>query len=141
MINCLIKGIASKLYEVFKNITIYTEKVPQGFVTPSFYIKCLTHNDELKLFESKKKITRFDITYFPSKDSLENEREINGTLAKLVDNMRVIQAEGHKIKGFDISNEKVDGVLHYFVSYNITLLKDKININMEDLKERTDVNG
>lgn len=143
MINYLINGIANKLNEVFANITIYAEKVPQDFLTPCFFIKCLTHNDDLRLFEGKKKITKFDIAYFPNEGegSLATEKEINYILAKLVDNMRVIEAEGHKIKGYEISTEKVDDVLHYFVSYNLTLIKENENMNMEELSERTDING
>lgn len=141
MINSLINGIANKLNEVFANITIYAEKVPQDFLTPCFFIKCLTHNDDLRLFDGKKKITKFDIAYFPTEGSLAVEKEINDILAKLVDNMRVIEAEGHKIRGYEISTEKVDDVLHYFISYNLTLVKENKNVNMEDLKERTDING
>lgn len=140
MINYLINGIANKLNKIFANTTIYIEKVPQNFLTPCFFIKCLTHSDDLRLFEGKKKITKFDIAYFPNEGSLETEKEINDILAKLVDNMRVIEAEGHKIRGYEISTEKVDDVLHYFISYNLTLIKENENMNMEELSERTDIN-
>lgn len=141
MINKLIEGISKKLYAVFGDIKIYVEEVPQGFVTPCFYIRCLTHNDSLMLFDTKKKITKFDILYFPTENSLNEEYEINNVLAVLVDSLNIIEAEGHKVKGFNSTTEKVDGVLHFFVDYNITLIKTEEDIKMEILKERTDVNG
>ena len=141
MINKLIEGISKKLYEVLGDIKIYVEEIPQNFVTPSFYIKCLTHSDNLMLFDTKKKITKFDILYFPAENNLNKEYEVNNVLAVLVDSLNIIEAEGHKVKGFNITTEKVDGVLHFFVDYNIALVKPGEDIKMENLKERTDVNG
>lgn len=152
MINTLIEGIACKLNEGFPDITIYSEKVPQNFKTPSFYIKCLTHSDSLLLSGNKRKITNFDIMYFPSEGAYNKEKELNGVLDKLVENMRLIEAGGYKIKAYDISAKKVDDVLHYFVSYNFINLKNKENVKMEileqhgsvkmeNLEERNGVNG
>ncbi len=141
MINKLIEGISKKLYEVFGNVKIYVDEIPQNFVTPSFFVKCLTHNDNLMLFDTKRKITKFDILYFPTENNLNKEYEVNNVLAVLVDSLNIIEADGHKVKGLNITTEKVDGVLHFFVDYNITLIKQGENIKMENLKERTDVNG
>lgn len=152
MINALIEGIACKLNEGFPEIAIYSEEVPQNFKTPSFYIKCLTHSDSLLLSGNKRKITSFDIMYFPLERSYSKEKELNSVLSKLVENMRLIKAEGYKIKAYDISTKKVDGVLHYFVSYNFINLKNKDDVKMEileqhgsvkmeNLEERNVVNG
>lgn len=135
MINTLIEGIACKLNEGFPDVTIYSEEVPQNFNTPAFYIKCLTHSDSLLLAGNKRKITSFDIMYFPSEEEHNKQEEMNRVLCLLVENMRFIEAGGYKIKAYDTSSEKVDNVLHYFTSYNFINLKSKEDVKMEILKQ------
>lgn len=140
MINTLIEAISGKLLSLFENGVIYTEKVPQNFITPSFYIRCIDHSDNILLSDNRRKSTTFDIVYFPTENSLTAQEEMNNVLAVLAENMHFINAGDRVLKSYDVTTNR-DEELHYIVSYKFIALKDKKNIKMEILKERTDVNG
>lgn len=139
MINLLIEAISNKLLSLFENAVIYTEKVPQNFITPSFYIRCINHSDNILLFDNRRKDSMFDIVYFPMENSLTAQEEMNNVLAVLAENMHFINAGDKIIKAYDVTTNR-DDELHYIVSYKFIALKDNENIKMEILKERTDVN-
>lgn len=140
MINLLIEAISNKLLSLFEDAVIYTEKIPQNFITPSFYIRCINHSDDILLSDNRRKSTAFDIVYFPTENSLTAQKEMNNVLAILAENMHFINAGDKIIKAYDVTTNR-DEELHYIVSYKFIALKDNENIKMEILKERTDVNG
>ncbi|MGN1318070.1 MAG: DUF6838 family protein [Lachnospirales bacterium] len=140
MINDFISVIADKLAELFGNIPIYSENVPQGLQTACFYVKCINHSQNL-MTNGKRKISSFDIMYIPVENSINTEQEINDVLAKLTDEFVSVEVENKIFKGTDISVEKVDGVLHYFVNFNFnTLYKNADIMDYLKLKE-VEVNG
>ena len=140
MINLLIEAISNKLLSLFEDAVIYTEKIPQNFIAPSFYIRCINHSDDILLSDNRRKSTTFDIVYFPTENSLTAQEEMNNVLAVLAENMHFINAGDKIIKAYDVTTNR-DEELHYIVSYKFIALKDNENIKMEILKERTDVNG
>lgn len=140
MINTLIEAISDKLLSLFEYAVIYTEKIPQNFITPSFYIRCINHSDDILLSDNRRKSTTFDIVYFPTENSLTAQEEMNNVLAVLAENMHFINAGDRVLKSYDVTTNS-DEELHYIVSYKFIALIDKKNIKMEILKERTDVNG
>ena len=70
MINTLIEAISDKLLSLYEDAVIYTEEIPQNFITPSFYIRCINHSDDILLSDNRRKSTTFDIVYFPAENSL-----------------------------------------------------------------------
>lgn len=140
MINTLIEAISDKLLSLFEYAVIYTEKIPQNFITPSFYIRCINHSDDILLSDNRRKSTTFDIVYFPTENSLTAQEEMNNVLAVLAENMHFINTGDRVLKSYDVTTNS-DEELHYIVSYKFIALIDKKNIKMEILKERTDVNG
>lgn len=140
MINLLIEAISNKILSLFENAVIYTDKVPQNFITPSFYIKCITHSDNILLFDNRRKSTTFDIVYFPTENSLTAQEEMNNVLAILAENLHFINIGNQVIKAYDVESNR-DEELHYIVTYKFIALKDNENVNMEILEERTGVNG
>ena len=140
MINTLIEAISDKLLSLYEDAVIYTEEIPQNFITPSFYIRCINHSDDILLSDNRRKSTTFDIVYFPAENSLTAQEEMNNVLAVLAENMHFIDAGDKVIKAYDVTTNK-DEELHYIVTYKFIALKDNENIKMEILKERTDVNG
>ena len=140
MINLLIEAISNKILSLFENVVIYTDKVPQNFITPSFYIKCINHSDNILLFDNRRKSTTFDIVYFPTENSLTAQEEINNVLAILAENLHFINTGNQVIKAYDVESNR-DEELHYIVTYKFIALKDNENVNMEVLNERTGVNG
>ena len=114
MINLLIEAISNKILSLFENVVIYTDKVPQNFITPS--------------------------VYFPTENSLTAQEEINNVLAILAENLHFINTGNQVIKAYDVESNR-DEELHYIVTYKFIALKDNENVNMEVLNERTGVNG
>lgn len=124
MINELIEIIAFNLASIFgEDMPIYSENVPQGLETGCFYIRNLTHSEK-KLIGGRRKLTDFDIMYIPSEGSLETEKELNNILATITERFRGFTLGTKVFKGTEISAEKEDGVLHYFISFNFNV-KDK----------------
>ncbi|MDO4301549.1 MAG: hypothetical protein Q4D26_09200 [Clostridia bacterium] len=140
MINTLIDAIANKIMELFEDVAVHTDKAPQDFVTSSFYIKCISHSDNILLFDNRRKAFTFDIVYFPAENSLTAQEEMNNVLAVLAENMHFINIGDKVIKDYDVETNR-DEELHYIVTYKFIALKDDEDINMEILKERTGVNG
>lgn len=141
MLNEFIGAIADKLVGIFgEDIPIYSENVPQGLQTSCFYIRSITHSQNL-MTRGKRKISSFDIMYIPKENSLDTEQELNTVLAKLVDELTFVESNNKIFKGTDIDAEKVDGALHYFVNFNFnTLYKDSDLMESLDLKE-VGING
>lgn len=140
MINTLINAVANKITNLFNGIAVYTDKVPQDFITPSFYIKCINHSDNILLFDNRRKSTTFGIVYFPTENSLTAQEEMNNVLAILAENLHFINTGNQVIKAYDVESNR-DEELHYIVTYKFIALKDNENVNMEILEERTGVNG
>ncbi len=145
MVNMLIEAICDKLTALFEDTVVYTEKVPQNFTTPSFYIRCINYSDDILLFDNRRKIAVFDITYFPAENSLTAQEEMNSVAVKLRENMHFINVGDNILKSYDTDINKDNSndceELHFIVSYKYILFKEKDDVKMEVLKERNDVNG
>lgn len=140
MINTLINAVANKITNLFNGIAVYTGKVPQNFITPSFYIKCINHSDNILLFDNRRKSTTLDIVYFPIENSLTAQEEMNNVLVALAENMHLVEVGNKVVKAYDTETNR-DEELHYIVNYKFIAFKGNEDIKMEILKERTDVNG
>ena len=145
MINMLIEAIGNKLIDMFENIAVYTEKAPQNFATPSFYVRCIKHSDAILLFDNRRKTAVFDITYFPAENSLTAQEEMNSVVAVLGENLHFISVGNNILKSYDTDINKDSGndseELHFIVSYKYILFKEKDDVKMEVLEERNEVNG
>lgn len=138
MINEFITAIADRLAEIFgDDVPIYAENVPQGLKTGCFYINCINHTQNIMTF-GKRKMTDFDVMYLPAEGSLSAESEINEALVYLTDEFTQLEVNGKIFKGTDVSVQKTDGVLHYFISFDFNTLNDRGDV-MESLEIDTDV--
>ncbi|KMY49232.1 phage tail terminator family protein [Peribacillus loiseleuriae] len=128
MINHIIDGISIKLNQVFgDSYEIYSEDIKQGFKEPCFFIVPLLATSTSLLGVRSKRNHAFDIHFFPS--SSEPNREINDISALLIDEMELITVDGYLVRGTKMSTETVNGVLHFFVNYNMVMLKDMLKEN------------
>lgn len=142
MINKIIDGISIKLNQVFGDgYSIYSEGVEQGLTEPCFFIAFLnfgqTHRRGNRYFREH----FFDIHYFPLSEE-EKNNEINEVSEQLTSELEYIQVDGDLIRGTDINHETVNGVLHFFVNYNLHVYKvgDVID-RMETLEIDNGVKG
>ena len=133
MINDIIAGISKKLYATFgENYPVYVEDVEQYLQEPCF---CITHvTTSQQRISTYRYITKnlFDILFFAA-DGQEKKNQMHTTANKLFDALEYIQAPvNDTLNGINMRYEIVDGVLHFFVNYDIVLIKkDDDNSKME----------
>lgn len=141
MINKIIDAISISLNSAFGDgYEIYTESIEQGLQEPCFSVFCL--NPTNNLFRNNKyfRNNQFCIQYFPSTD--EPKAECNTVLEKLFDCMELITVNGDLTRGSRMNGEVVDGVLNFFINYNMFVYKVEVPAdNMEVLGIETDTKG
>lgn len=141
MVNKLIDAISIKLNQVFGDgKRIYSELVQQGLKEPCFFITVLNPAQNqvvgLRYFVEHP----FDIHYFPA--TLGNNEEIQDMASQLFDALEYITLiDCDLVRGNKMHYEKVDGVLHFFVKYNMFIKKVVESDNMETLTVNNDMKG
>ena len=125
MVNKIIAGISIKLNQVFgEDYEIYTSEIKQGLKEPCFFIKCLDVNQNQVIGSRYFRSQPFDIHYFPK---TEEDSELLETVEKLFDTLEYITLEdGDLLHGSKMNGEVADGVLHFFVNYDLHVLKEKV---------------
>lgn len=141
MINRIIDAIAASIFEEFGNsYTIYVESVEQGLKEPCFFISSLNPTNDLFLNRRYFRSNQFCIDYIPS--TAEHKRECNSVADRLYSCLeRIWIDKTDSTRGTKMNYEIVDGVLHFFVNYDMFVYKIVESTPMEDLKHTTGVKG
>lgn len=137
MITKITNGISVKLDQEFANSIIYTEEVEQGFKEPCFFIKLINPESSHVLGNRYKRVNSFDIHYFPSENGGNDELLV--VAEKMIDALEYIYIADGLIRGTDMNYKIVKGVLHFFINYDMFVLKptipeeymEKLNVVME----------
>lgn len=131
-INDVLIGISIKLDATFgSDYTVYVEDVPQEFKTPAFFIALLDPSMEQLRGERYKLTLPFDIHYFGS-----GNMEAHSTLSKLMKDMEYITlVNTDTLRGTNMNGQIVDGVLHFFVNYNVILVEELVQDFMDSLEQ------
>jgi hypothetical protein len=137
MVNDLIDAISIKLNQAFGDSKkIYSETVKQGLQEPCFFIAVLNPSQKQMVGNRYFRQHPFDIHYFPAVQG--NNNELQEMAAELFDALEYITlTNGDLLRGTKMHYETVDGVLHFFVNYNMFIHKIKTNDNMEVLTIKT----
>lgn len=126
MLNDIITGIAKALGTTFgPDYRVYKNDVKQGLTEPCFFIATLKPDQKPLLGDRAIWHNPFDIHFFP-KEPGTNE-ELYNVAEQLMFGLRYITLpNGDLLRGLSISYEVVDGVLHFFVTYNmiVNILKE-----------------
>ncbi len=72
MVSSINDEVKNKLLSLYPGITIYDEKVPQKFKTPSFFISIYDQDYEKRLNTKYKSTISYDISYFPHEEYNKN---------------------------------------------------------------------
>lgn len=124
MINDIINGISVKLNEVFgSKCKIYKENIKQGLVEPCFNIVVLEPTQSAKLPSRYFRSYPFDIHYFPESSDKPKE-EMYEVAEKLLIGLEYITVLDNFCRGTKMRYELVDGVLHFFVNYDLYIKKE-----------------
>lgn len=138
MLNEIIRGISIKLNSVFGDgYAIYQDDVAQGLEEPCFFIAVLKPEWSPLLGRRAMMRNPFVVQYFPT-DSGQNE-EMYQVADRLMEALEfIILLNGDLLHGTDMNYEVADGVLHFFIHYNLPLIRPEEQINMEDLDVNVD---
>ena len=147
MINKIIDAISNALGDEFGDgFEIYTESVEQGLQEPCFSIVCINPTNKLFLGnESKKRYYRqnqFCIHYFPPEVEDKNQ-DIWSVVERLYSCLDTIEVESDEPdqRGTQMHSEVSDGVLNFFVNYDMYVYVSTEADEMENLELSTDVKG
>ena len=139
MLNETIDGISVKLNETFGGeYTIYKENVPQDLHEPAFIITHLITLNSAKLPNRYLRKQTFNIKYFP-KDKYNAKNEMYDVAEKMLIALEYINLSHNEnfdnlCRGTKMRYEVVDGILHFFVNYDLFVKKEVVKQdNMEDL--------
>lgn len=133
MINEIIKGVSIKLNTAFEGkYKIYQNDVEQGFTIPCFFISAL--KPDIAPLQKNRFMNRnpLDVHYFPT--SRRNNSEMFKVAGDLMECLEFITLpNGDVLHGTSMSYEVEDGVLHFFVNFNLTLSRPSEETPMETL--------
>ena len=141
MINKIKDGISIAINADFgDDYEIYTESVKQGLKEPCFSILCLNPTIQQTLGKRYFRTNQFCIHYFPTSD--ESQSECNDVAERLFGVLEYITVDGDLIRGTEMHYEVVDGVLSFFVNYDMYVYKNTVNEEcMEAFEHKTNVKG
>lgn len=131
MVNDLITAISIKLNTTFGDrFKVYKNDVKQGLKEPCFLIATLKPSLKPLLGGRSFKENPFDLHYFPKDDG--DNGEMLAVAERLMDALGVVTMQnGDLIRGTNMNYEIVDGVLHFFVNFNMHLIKPVEKTPME----------
>ena len=135
MINDIINGISVILNQEFgSDYKIYKENIKQGLKEPCFNIVMLEPTQSAKLPNRYFRTYPFDIHYFP-KSTTDAKAEMYEVAERLFIILEYILVVDNLCNGSKMRAEIVDGVLHFFVNYDMFVKTEEVDIgHMEDLK-------
>ena len=139
MENKIITGISQKLFETFGlDYKIYTENVEQFLNPPCFYVELLQSSMQQIVSRRYRLENLFDIHFFTNENEPKNDFRRVADI--LYDALEYISVESDLVRGLGMHYEIVDDVLHFFVSYNLILIKTlEPEEKMETLKTRGEI--
>ena len=141
MINSIIAAVSVALNAEFGNeYTIYTEEVKQGLEEPCFFIACI--NPTHRLFRGKRyfRANQFALQYFPANTDRARE-ECNAVAERLYLCLEYISVAGDLTRGTQMHFEVIDGVLNFFVNYDMFVYKLEDTPVMAELSENVNLKG
>ena len=122
MINSLIESISISLNgEVGDGYNIDREEVRQGLEEPCFFILCISPASRQIVGRRYLRENQFCIQYFPE------ERKGREACYEAADRLFLclewLSVDGDLVRGTKMRHEIVDGILHFFVNYDMFVYK------------------
>lgn len=142
ILSSIIVAIALDLDAEFgSGFTIYTEEIKQGFQEPCFFIAVLEPTQN-QIIGNRYLIKHpFDIHFFPTETG--GNAEIYNVAERMMDILEYIAVGGDLLRGSNMRYEVVDGVLHFFVNYDLHVLRvpDVPEESMESITIESNTKG
>lgn len=141
MTNDIVDAISVQLFEVFgAEYAIYTENIEQDLQEPCFFIDVVNVSRSQIINRRYYANNAFDICYFSNE--VDKKRDFRHVADALMDEMEYISlANGDLLHATNMSHEVVDDVLHFFVNYNLVVMKEAAPyVDMENAAIETSIN-
>lgn len=134
MISELVSAISQRLHTTWgEGYAIYKENMPQNFDEPCFVITHVAQYGSPKLPNRHLLKNKFDIQFFP-KDGQNEKLQMYEVADELYFALQYIKVLDNLVRGTKMSSEIVDGVLHFFINYDIFVIQET-----DDVPRMTDV--
>lgn len=142
MINSMIESISISLNAEFGDrYKIYREAKRQGLEEPCFFIQCLNPTEKLFFWKRYFRQNQFCIQYFPE-DEFNGRQECYAVAERLFSCLEYLDVGGGPVMGTKMKYEVVDGILHFFVDYDLFVYKAAGSVPiMEGVSAETHVKG
>lgn len=129
-VNGVRDSVMTILRQHFPGIPVYEEELQQGFDKPCFFVKLFPVSQNQLLGRRYQRLHTFAIDYFPAavgegETNRQNE-EMHGVAEQLYERMElipVLDGSNGLMRGTKMRHEMMDGALHFFVDYNVRLIK------------------
>ena len=124
MLNDIMDAVTRRLNELFGDgYEIYTDAVGQGLTEPCFFVRFLEPSEKPMVGRRYYRETAMCIQHLPG-DTVQPSRELNRVADILMDGLEYITlGDGSLLRGHGRSHRTEDGVLTFFVSYNMFIMK------------------
>lgn len=126
MVSSINDEVKNKLLSLYPGITIYDEKVPQKFKTPSFFISIYDQDYEKRLNTKYESTISYDVSYFPNEEYNKNN-EMYIVQENLIREFRDMDT----FRALNIKANITDDVLHimFDVKYSEELITNETKMN------------
>lgn len=142
MINSIIESISITLNAEFGDkYKIHREAKRQGLKEPCFFLQCLNPTEKLFFWKRYFRQNQFCIQYFPE-DKFQENQECYAVGERLFSCLEYLDVGGDLVMGTKRKYEVADGILHFFVNYDLFVYKVAESVPvMEEVSSETHVKG
>lgn len=142
MINTIIESISVSLIAEFGDrYETFREMKKQDLKEPCFFIQCLNPTNELFLGKRYFRQNQFCIQYFPETEG-RKKRECYAVAERLFSCLGYLEVDGERARGTRMRYEVVDGILNFFVNYDMFVYRTGEPIPvMETVSSETSAKG
>lgn len=131
MYNEIMDAVTRQLSVLFPpeaGYTIYTDAVEQGLSEPCFFVQFLEPSEKPMIGWRFYRSNAMAVQYFPG-ETEKPTRELNRVFEILMDQMYMIELKsGRKINGTARSGRIDDGILLFFVQFNVFDIRETDNL-------------
>lgn len=135
MVNEIRAAIAECLDGLVPEAEIYMGDIAQGFTGPCFFILASSSEQKQVIKDRYVRQHVFDVQYFP-RDTYLPAAELGKAEALLWMALEYVELADGPIRGTEMRTQIMDGVLHFFVQYDVFVMKKQKQLPvMEKLRQ------
>lgn len=117
-VNGVRQAVMQALDQAYPAIPVHGEEIEQGFTEPCFFVQLFPVAQTHLLDRRYRRSHSFNVQYFDARN-----RDLHAMAEELYSLLYLIAIEDDLIRGSSMSHEIIDGVLHFFVTYEFQILR------------------